>query len=110
MNLLHSVVDAVQQGATTTQELAALFPGVAWTRIKHAAQNAAFVGYIRNTGTTRAAVWEFVRTPEPKGRPAKKPTVAPVSSVFEMGERIAHGQPCWVQRKPRQDFDNPSAG
>jgi hypothetical protein len=108
MNLLHSVVDAVQQGATTTQELAALFPGVAWTRIKHAAQNAAFVGYIRNTGTTRAAVWEFVKSPAPKGRPGH--VVRPVSSVFEMGERIAHGQPCWVQRKPRQDFDNPSAG
>lgn len=109
MSLLHSVVDAVQRGATTTQELADLFPGVGWTRIKRAAQNAAYNGYIRNTGTNRAAVWQFVRSPAPQGCLPARPSQRPVSSVFQMGERIALGMPCWTPRRPMRDFERAEA-
>lgn len=130
MTLIQAVVAEIRaKGQASVDDVC--LPGTTRNQISKAFQNAAYRRQIkaikhrqRGRWGGRAcsvyAVWDDPRPAAPwKGRKPREPrkpvairqepAIAPVSSVFDMGTRVEQGLPCWVQRRPRADFERAEA-
>lgn len=129
MSLLHAIIAQIRERGQASADTISI-PGVVRQQINKAFQNAVTRKQIKAIARRhdrfghakpsvyalwddpRPAVTKYRAKPRPKAQPKQKPqpqAVPPVSSVFEMGDRVARGQPCWTAREPRKDFERAEA-